>query len=98
MADRKWARLGVLISGVLFFCLLMVVVLVGITSYQGYCISFEPPPESCTLMEFLLPYLFLLIVFWLFGKPVLSLAILAFILAPSIIGWLLEKRHPEKES
>jgi hypothetical protein len=98
MADRNRARLGFLISIFLFLCLLAAITLVGISGYEGNCISFEPPPEPCTLLEYLLPYLLLLVVFWIFGKPLLSLAILALILAPGITGWMLEKRRPDKES
>jgi len=97
MTPRKGFRVGLLISGTLVFLILMVAVYIGLSSYDGYCIYFEPPKRPCTMWEFLLPYLFLLILYWIFGKPIWTIIIFILLLAPPLIGFFLGRKKTKAE-
>jgi hypothetical protein len=92
MTTRKGLKYGMIASGCLLFVILMGVLIVGIRSYDGHCISFEPPVRPCNLLEYLLPYTLLLIVFSIVGKPILFFSIMAILLAFPFIGYLIGKR------
>jgi len=97
MASSKAFKVGLLISGSLIMIILVGTLVVGISSYEGHCISFEPPERPCTLLEFLFPYLLLWIVFSIVEKPILTFLVLDFILAPTIIGYLLGRKESQGE-
>lgn len=98
MAPKQGIKSGLLISGILLGLILLGIVIYGVISYDGYCISFEPPKRECTLFEFLLPYLLLLVVYSLVGKPVLTLILISIIFIPPVIGYLQGKRKSNDRS
>jgi len=98
MTPKKGLKYGMLVSGCLFFVILIGVLVVGIISYDGHCISFEPPVRPCNLLEFLLPYTLLLIVFSMIGKPILFFALLAILFAFPVIGYVIGKRKSDLET
>lgn len=65
---------------------------VGVRSYDGHCISFEPPKRPCSLIEFLIPYTLTLAMFSLIGKPIRFLSLTLILLAPLLIGYLFSSR------
>ena len=97
MTPKRGLKRGLLISGILLILILIGVLWVGISSYDGYCISFEPPKEPCSLLEYLLPYTLLLIVFSAIGKPMICLSVFVVLLAFPIIGYVVGKRRSMRE-
>ena len=92
MTPKKGLKVGLLISGILALLIFAGILIVGIRSYDGHCISFEPPKRPCSILEFLFPYLLLLVVFSIIGKPVLAIIALIIVVAPPAIGYLVGKR------
>jgi hypothetical protein len=97
MSPKKGLRVGLLISGVLVLLILAGIIMTGVRSYDGYCISFEPPKRPCGILEFLFPYLLLLIVFSVIGKPVLAIIFLIIVVTPPIIGYVFGRRKTSTE-
>jgi len=97
MTPKKGLKFGMIASGCLFFVILMGALVVGIRSYDGHCISFEPPVRPCNILEYLLPYTLLLIVYSMIGKPILFFTLLAILLAFPLIGYLIGKRKFDLE-
>jgi hypothetical protein len=64
----------------------------SVRSYDGTCPSFEPPSRSCSFIQFLLPAFFLVVLFILVTKPLLSFSILLLIFALPVIGFVLGRR------
>lgn len=85
-------RYGLLASACLLGLVLLAALVVAFQSYDGRCISFEPPPTDCTLLEYLPGYAFLLLIYWAFGRPLLSIACLALLLLLPLGGYLLGRR------
>jgi len=92
MTPKKGFTIGLFVSGILVFLILVGILIVGLSSYEGHCISFEPPERPCNVIEFLIPYLLLLIVYSIIEKPILFLILLILILMPPVIGYLIGKR------
>lgn len=92
MTPKKGFKSGLLVSGALFLLILAGILAIGISSYEGHCISFEPPERPCNLLEFLIPYVLLLVVFSIVGKPILLIIALIIVLLPPIIGYLIGRR------
>jgi hypothetical protein len=97
MLPKQGLKRGLLISGALALLILAGVIAVGGSSYDGYCISFEPPKRPCGIFEFLVPYILLLIVFSIIGKPILAITFFFIIVAPPIIGYLVGRRNAGSE-
>jgi hypothetical protein len=97
MSPKQGLKNGLLISGALILLILAVVIAYGVISYDGYCISFEPPKRPCGIFEFLFPYILLLIVFSLIGKPILAIIFLFIVLTPPIIGYIVGRRRSGAE-
>jgi len=97
MNFRKSLKVGLIVSGILILLLFSGILIFGLISYEGYCISFEPPERQCTFFEFLPAYLFLVILYSIIGKPVFALVFVIIILTPSIIGYLIGKRKSRAE-
>ena len=98
MSQKQGLKNGLIISGALVLLILAGVTAYGVISYDGYCISFEPPKRPCGLLEFLLPYILLFIVFSLIGKPILAIIFLIIILTPPIIGYIVGRRRSGAEA
>jgi len=99
MTPKKGLKVGLLISGILALLILIGILIVGLSLYDGYCISFEPPKRPCSILEFLFPYLLLLIVFSIIGKPVLAIIVVFIVVVPPVIGYIIGRRKsgPELE-
>jgi hypothetical protein len=97
METKRGFKNGLLVSGFLVFLLLAGILFVGLQAYEGHCLSFEPPERPCSLLEFLYPYLLLLILYSIMGRPIISICIFVIILAPPLIGRLLGKRSSKPE-
>jgi len=85
---HKRLRNGCLLSGAIVLLFLCGALVTSLAAYDGNCISFEPPPEPCTLGEYLPIALLLLIVSWLTGKPLLTLWVLLLLICIPLIGLL----------
>jgi hypothetical protein len=83
--------IGLIISAVIIILVLAVAIAIGVGSFNGTCISFEPPARSCTLLEFLISYLLLLLVYWVLEKPVLTLLVVVLVLAAPFAGWIVSR-------
>jgi hypothetical protein len=92
MTRKQGLKTGLVVSGILLGLIFLGILIYGLTSYEGYCISFEPPKRECNILEFIFPYLLLLAVYSVFGKPVLALILVLIILIPPMVGYLLGKR------
>jgi hypothetical protein len=92
MDPRKGFRSGLLTSGSIILLILMVFVYIGLSSYDGYCISWDPPRRPCTLGEYFPAYLFLMIMFWIFGRPVWTILIFILLLIPPLTGYILGRK------
>jgi hypothetical protein len=90
---NRGINIGLIISAVIIILVLAIVIVIaiGVESFNGTCISFEPPARSCTLLEFLIPYLLLLLVYWVVEKPVLTLLIAVLVLAAPLAGWIVSR-------
>jgi hypothetical protein len=98
MSPNRGLKIGLIASGALALVVLAGVIVVGIQSYDGYCVSFEPPKRPCGLLQFLIPYLLLLIVFSLFGKPILAIIFLLMIAAPPFVGYWIGRTRARSPS
>jgi hypothetical protein len=83
---------------VIICLLLAVAIAIGVASFDGTCISFEPPTRSCTLLQFLIPYLLLLLVYWIVGRPMLALVIGLIILIAPLVGWFVSRSGSREAS
>ena len=92
MTPKNGFRTGLLVSGILALLILVGILVVGLSSYEGHCISFEPPERPCTILEFLPPYLLLLIVYSIVGRPIWGVIVFVIIISPPVIGYLIGKR------
>lgn len=97
MTPKKGFRVGLIGSGILVLLILVGILIFGLSSYDGHCISFEPPERPCTFLEFLPAYLFLLILYSMIGKPVLALNVILILLVPPVIGYLIGKGKSRAE-
>jgi hypothetical protein len=97
MTPKRGLKRGLLVSGILLILILVGVLWFGVSSYDGYCISFEPPRRPCNLLEYLFPYTLLLIVFSAIGKPMICLSVFVVLLAFPIIGYVVGKRRFNRE-
>jgi len=97
MTPKKGFKVGLLVSCVLALLVILGILIFGLISYEGYCISFEPPERQCTFSEFLPGYLFLIILYSIIGKPVFALVFALIIFSPSIIGYLIVNRKSRAE-
>lgn len=86
-------RTGAAASLLLVLLLVGVAVFIGADAYEGHCISFEPPQQPCSLVEYLLPYLLFLIVYSTLGRPDLALAFLLVLLVLPLGGFFLGRRN-----
>jgi hypothetical protein len=86
-------RTGMRASVFLLLLIFVGILLVGITSYDGHCISFEPPQRECNIFEFLFPYVLIFIVFSVISKPMLFLIILITLIALPIVGYMIGKKN-----
>ena len=93
MIARKGLRLGLLASCLLFLGILAIPLVLGITSYDGYCVSFEPPKRPCTFLEYLGPTFILTLLYLAFGRPLLSLFLVVALLALPLVGYFVDKRR-----
>jgi hypothetical protein len=98
MSPKRGLKIGLIASGALALMILAGVIIVGIQSYDGYCVSFEPPKRPCGLLHFLMPYLLFLIVFSVIGRPVLAIMFLLIVAALPIAGYLLGRRRSGSSS
>jgi len=89
---KKEYKTGCLISGILILLLVIGILIVGVRAYEGHCLAFEPPERPCSLLQFLYPYLVLLVVYSIIGRPILAILVFLIILAPALIGFLLSRR------
>jgi ABC-type dipeptide/oligopeptide/nickel transport system permease subunit len=92
MYARKGLRSGLKISGAIIILILIVAVYIGLSSYDGYCISWEPPRRPCTLGEYFPAYIFLMIMFWIFGRPIWTILVFILLLAPPLTGYILGRK------
>jgi hypothetical protein len=97
MTPKKGFKVGLLVSGILALLILVGILIVGLSSYEGHCISFEPPERPCNILEFLVPYLLLLIVYSIIGRPILAVSVFVIILTPPVIGYLIGKTKSRAE-
>ena len=97
MTPKKGFKSGLIVSGILLLLFLLGILIVGIVSYEGHCISFEPPERECTIFEFLYPYLLLLVVYSVVGKPILALIFFSILLTPPVIGYYLGNRKSKAD-
>ncbi len=88
MKSGKGFKIGLIVSAILILLILGGSLTIGLRSYDGIFIPFEPPQQIYTFLEFVPPYLLLLIVYSIFGKLVLALLVFLIILSPSVIGYL----------
>jgi hypothetical protein len=86
-------KVGMFISLGILLLTLLVVLWVGVRSYDGHCMSFEPPRRPCTLLQFLIPYVLVLVLFSAVGKPMLTLVVLVAVIVPPIGGYLVDRRR-----
>ena len=93
MTPKNGLKVGLVISFALTLVILLGIVIVGLSSYDGYCISFEPPARPCDILEYIFPYLVLRVFFSIVIWPIKSSFIYIIILSPPIIGYLLGKRN-----
>jgi len=93
MTPRKGMRIGFLLSGMIVLIILVSALVIGILAYDGTCIYFEPPPRECTLGEYLPTYFFLLLLTWLFGKPLLTALVFLLLMGLPSAGYVLGLRH-----
>jgi hypothetical protein len=93
MSPKQGMKIGLLISGALALLILAGLIVFGVSSYDGYCISFEPPKRPCGILEFLIPYLLLLVVFSVIGKPILAIIFFFVIVTPPLIGYIVGRRN-----
>jgi hypothetical protein len=98
MSPKQGLKTGLLISGALVLLILAGVIAFGVSSYDGYCISFEPPKRPCSILEFLFPYILLLIVFSILGRPILAIIFLLVIVTPPIIGYIVGRMRAGSET
>jgi hypothetical protein len=89
MSSKQGFKVGVLISGILALIIISGILIAGIRSYDGYCVSFEPPKRPCGILEFLLPYLLLWIVFSVIGRPILAIGFFFIVVAPPMLGYMI---------
>jgi hypothetical protein len=52
MTPQRGFKLGLVASALLLFLALMVLLVLVIRAYDGYCISLEPPARRCSLFEY----------------------------------------------
>lgn len=88
MTPRKGMRIGFFLSGMILFIILAAALVIGILAYDGTCIYFEPPPRECTLGEYLPTYFFLLLLTWLFGKPLLTALVFLLLIGLPAAGYV----------
>ena len=92
MTAKKGLKSGLIVSGIFLDLIFLGILIYGLTAYDGHCISFEPPERTCTVLEFLLPYLLFLVVYSLVGKPILAVILFLIIFVPPLVGCLQDKR------
>ncbi len=97
MTPKKGFRSGLIVSGIFLLLFFLGILIVGIISYDGYCISFEPPQRECNIFEFLYPYLLLLVVYSVVGRPILALIFFSILLPPPVIGFSLGYRKSKAD-
>ena len=97
MNARKGLRLGLLASCLLFLAILAIPLTICITSYDGHCVSFEPPKRPCTFLEYLGTAFILNLVYLAFGRPVLYVFLVAGMLALPLVGHIVDKRKHARQ-
>jgi hypothetical protein len=65
---------------------------VSIASYEGNCVSFEPPTRPCALSEYLGSAFLLTLVYFAFGRPLLCIGLVVLILLLPLVGFLVGRR------
>jgi hypothetical protein len=98
MSSKQGFKVGVLISGILALMIISGILIAGVRSYDGYCVSFEPPKRPCGILEFLLPYLLLWIVFSVIGRPILAIGFFIIVVAPPMLGYMICRRKSKSTS
>ena len=92
LTPRRGLGFGCLASVVIVLLLIGIFLGYSLRSYDGTCPSFEPPARVCSFPEFLVPAIFLVLLFAIVTKPLLAAAILLLIIALPPIGYLFGKR------
>jgi hypothetical protein len=92
MTPRRGFEIGVLASASLLSLGVVIALAIGASAYDGHCISFEPPKEPCTLLQYLVPYMLLLAVYSIAGRPIWSILALLVLLALPAVGYLVGRR------
>ena len=98
MSAKRGFALGCIGSLLLVTVIVSIILILNSASYQGECISFEPPAGDCSLFEYLLQVLVLVLISSPFTHTFLFFSLLAVILMLPILGIGIGRRFEPKKS
>jgi hypothetical protein len=93
MTPHKGLKRGLLGSAIVIALILVAFLVVSIASYDGHCVSFEPPKRPCSLIAYLYPSFILFVFYTAIGRPFLFLSVLLVVLILPLVGFLVDKRR-----
>jgi hypothetical protein len=93
MTSKKGFKIGLLISFVLLMVILLGFLIAGFRSYDGVCISVEPPEHPCTFIEYIIPYLMMRLFFPIIIWPIGSYLVAGLLLLLPFLGYLIGERN-----
>ena len=92
MKARKGFTFGCLSSVLVAVAIVSIILISNAGSYEGECISFEPPARKCSFGEYLQQVVLLILIFSPFTDTFLFCSISLLLIILPILGWRIGKK------
>lgn len=92
MKARKGFTFGCISSVLVAVAIVSIILITYAGSYEGECISFEPPAGKCSIGEYLLQVVLIILIFSPFTDTYLFCSISLVLLFLPILGWRIGKK------